>query len=48
MKISELINKLNDEKSINGDVEVAVLNDKCGYEHVCLHFDNEENILAIY
>ena len=48
MKISELINKLNDEKSVNGDVEVAILNDKYGYEHVCLRFDNINNILAIY
>jgi len=48
MKISDLINKLNEEKSVNGDIEVAVLNDKGGYEHVCLHFDNEKNILAIY
>ena len=48
MKISELINKLNEEKSVNGDVEVAILNDKYGYEHVCLRFDNINNILAIY
>ena len=48
MKISELIYKLNEEKSTNGDADVAILNDKGGYEHVCLRFDNEKNILAIY
>lgn len=48
MKISELINKLNEEKKTHGDIEVAVLNDNGGFEHVCLNFDNVENILAIY